>query len=400
MWTKEESPEQKSLIVDIIKYSFLVNGLTYTYNNFGKLIPVPIWKELKVDKYLYNIMDKLTDPADTVDILNNDIIDRFIKNNIKDNTLIPVVANRYITEDEIVGTKVRKTKHVNNKYPVWNLIKGEVSIQAKKLNREADSISRAQFVKLFIDTEENTKDKRHFVVLYKEGEYIDDAQVKWITFKTLYDSRTDPRYLSIVEPTLFLDDKDFDQYISLNENGVNPDRVAEEDRNSIQNIKADMKESATVLDSSSLKKRKDVEDEDAFGIKESRSLYEDFKSLDGKEISKFEKELTFNVFTDEHEKSLINRYGVGLSEKGVNEQHNKLKSLFEKHGVSVTLTKDGTLDDNASVEQLEDGTINIKYNPAKVANDSIYHEHGHIYTDLIGYNDPFIQSGINQLRDT
>lgn len=76
-----------------------------------------------------------------------------------------------------------------------------------------------------------------------------------------------------------------------------------------------------------------------------------------------------------------------------------LTKTFKAYGVAVNVTADPNAIENGYVIRTGE-TINMMYNPAKAKIDTIFHEYGHIYVDLIGYNDPVIQAGIAKLRGT
>lgn len=82
-------------------------------------------------------------------------------------------------------------------------------------------------------------------------------------------------------------------------------------------------------------------------------------------------------------------------ESTTNQKVKDLQSAFSKVGIDIKVEKDTSLNEIANVQ---DGVI--KFNPNKIKSDTIYHEFGHVYVDLLGYNNPQIQAGINQLRGT
>jgi hypothetical protein len=86
------------------------------------------------------------------------------------------------------------------------------------------------------------------------------------------------------------------------------------------------------------------------------------------------------------------------TEKYTNEVSRKLKSTFSKLGIDVEVRPNSSLESNARVFE-KDGKKIIEFNPNKVKTDSIFHEFGHIYIDLIEDQD-FIKAGIDQLRGT
>jgi hypothetical protein len=77
-----------------------------------------------------------------------------------------------------------------------------------------------------------------------------------------------------------------------------------------------------------------------------------------------------------------------------------LLAAFEKLGINVHIKYDSTILEPAFVEGNIDGSATITLNPDKVFDDTIPHEFGHIYVDMLGYNHPMVQQGLTQLFDT
>ena len=77
-----------------------------------------------------------------------------------------------------------------------------------------------------------------------------------------------------------------------------------------------------------------------------------------------------------------------------------LQDSFASAGIMVEIEYDTEIPSIALVERKEDGSPTIKINPNIAKEDTVYHEFGHIYVDLLGVNHPLVQSGINQLKGT
>ena len=77
-----------------------------------------------------------------------------------------------------------------------------------------------------------------------------------------------------------------------------------------------------------------------------------------------------------------------------------LQDSFASVGIMVEVEYDTEIPSIALVEQTEGGAPIIKINPNLAKEDTVYHEFGHIYIDLLGVNHPLVQSGIRQLQDT
>lgn len=77
----------------------------------------------------------------------------------------------------------------------------------------------------------------------------------------------------------------------------------------------------------------------------------------------------------------------------------RLTRIFKDVGVNVSVVADPTIGDDAYVVRKGDEII-TKFNPAGASRDSIFHEFGHIYVDLLGYEHPLVQRGISQVKNT
>ena len=88
--------------------------------------------------------------------------------------------------------------------------------------------------------------------------------------------------------------------------------------------------------------------------------------------------------------------------KTIEGQVEKLRQNFEKAGVRVKVTFDTELDALGEAARITDPDFDaeIKLNPDRMQNDTGYHEFGHLYIDLLGYNHPLVQAAIKQLRGT
>ena len=78
---------------------------------------------------------------------------------------------------------------------------------------------------------------------------------------------------------------------------------------------------------------------------------------------------------------------------------NLMKQNFATAGIQVEVFTDDTMEENAKVETVN-GQIVVTINPNKVFGDTIIHEFGHIYVDLLGMDNALVKEGIEQLRGT
>ena len=78
---------------------------------------------------------------------------------------------------------------------------------------------------------------------------------------------------------------------------------------------------------------------------------------------------------------------------------NLMKQNFAAAGIQVEVLTDETMEENAKVEEVN-GQIVVTLNPNKVFGDTVIHEFGHIYVDLLGMDNALVKEGISQLRGT
>jgi len=102
------------------------------------------------------------------------------------------------------------------------------------------------------------------------------------------------------------------------------------------------------------------------------------------------------------EKQLMSMDTSTTNPKTIEGQVEKLRQNFEKAGVRVKVTFDTELDALGEAAKITDPDFDaeIKLNPDRMQNDTGFHEFGHLYIDLLGYNHPLVQAAIKQLRGT
>jgi hypothetical protein len=74
----------------------------------------------------------------------------------------------------------------------------------------------------------------------------------------------------------------------------------------------------------------------------------------------------------------------------------KLVDIFNKAGVKVNFTEK----EEGNYYKVVNGNITINIDPNKRLTDSVFHEFGHLFIDILGYTNPVVQRGIEQLRGT
>lgn len=88
--------------------------------------------------------------------------------------------------------------------------------------------------------------------------------------------------------------------------------------------------------------------------------------------------------------------------KTIEGQTEKLRQNFEKIGIRVKITYDPSLPVLGEAARITDPDFDaeITLNPDMMQNDTAFHEFGHLYIDLLGYEHPIVQAAIAQLRGT
>ena len=92
-------------------------------------------------------------------------------------------------------------------------------------------------------------------------------------------------------------------------------------------------------------------------------------------------------------------YGEAENVETTDEKVSTLQKNFAAAGIDVEVRLDENLQENANVETV-DGKPVITLNPNKTFGDTVIHEFGHVYVDLLGTSNPMVQLGISQLKGT
>tara|TARA_R100000655_G_scaffold2992_2_gene11229 strand:- start:2955 stop:19061 length:16107 start_codon:yes stop_codon:yes gene_type:complete len=92
MWNSNDEFE-KSLAQDLVKYSFFTTGLTMNKNSFSKLIPTEVFKEIGLDKFLYDLKEKSKMDNFLLDRYE-EIKDKFIRSNWFNTDIVPRVYTK------------------------------------------------------------------------------------------------------------------------------------------------------------------------------------------------------------------------------------------------------------------------------------------------------------------
>jgi len=87
-----------------------------------------------------------------------------------------------------------------------------------------------------------------------------------------------------------------------------------------------------------------------------------------------------------------------ITDEKIKKQIERLSSIFNKYGLKINVVVDNEIEESGSIEKKGD-VVTLTINLNKIKDDSIFHEFGHLYTELITDKE-FIQKGIDQLRGT
>lgn len=114
-----------------------------------------------------------------------------------------------------------------------------------------------------------------------------------------------------------------------------------------------------------------------------------------------------NSFMDDLQASDPNAYidmelDIRTKDETVKDFEDKKKFLvdaFANVGIDVKVEMDMSITSIANVDTRNEKIV-VKFNPKLVRKDTLYHEFGHILVDMLGYNNPIIQQGIELLKGT
>ena len=85
----------------------------------------------------------------------------------------------------------------------------------------------------------------------------------------------------------------------------------------------------------------------------------------------------------------------------VQKKSNHLKEAFAKSGITVDVVYDNQMDSLGSIEKSDDSnTPVVTFNTDLTTEDTVYHEFGHAYVDMLGADNPVIVQAFEELKDT
>ena len=139
MWNSSDEFE-KSLAEDLVRYSFFTTGLTMNKNSFSKLIPMEVFKQIGLDKFLYNLKEKSKMDDFLLDKYE-EIKDKFLRSNWFNTDIVPRVYTKRVSGK--VGTL--------NRTPEWNEIvletnKGFIKINSYAYQQENTQVVQSDYI--------------------------------------------------------------------------------------------------------------------------------------------------------------------------------------------------------------------------------------------------------------
>lgn len=134
MWDSEDE-FQSELARDLVHYSHLTTGLTMRKNSFSKLIPTRVFEDIKLNDYLYKVLEDMRNPIN-LDNKFFELKDKFIRSNWNDSRIVPYVYTKYSN-----GSTLNNT-------PLWNPNPktGVLQISLDALMNEPFDVVKAQYV--------------------------------------------------------------------------------------------------------------------------------------------------------------------------------------------------------------------------------------------------------------
>ena len=85
----------------------------------------------------------------------------------------------------------------------------------------------------------------------------------------------------------------------------------------------------------------------------------------------------------------------------VQKKSNHLKEAFAKAGMTIDVVYDNQMESLGSIQKSKDQkTATVTFNSNLTTEDTVYHEFGHAYVDMLGADNPVIVQAFEELKDT
>lgn len=376
---------QQDLAKELIEFSRLTFGLGFANQSFSKLIPVDIWnsEDYKLGEYLHEQNNKETLNDDP--LFSDDVADSFILNNPN---VIPTVKGRsnesngkftrqwgtpswkpnkfgYIYIPNIPdNVKFLSNKIANSQYVKhWNNTTKEFIIYKKytKPNNSEDNIIYYPVNRLgnwnLIEFGVETKLKKNKTAK-TEQEHIDILQ-------DLYG-------IDIPEHRTSTDETENIEY-ELNLRKSNGDRVVH------------LVSEYNKLVMSSNKMNEDLTNNNS----EYRVTV---KKIDVDNTIKYVQVIVPN---DDQFEAIMRKDSPDELQAKIDH----MRKIFKDEGLDIKVVPNYNLSSNGRVVMKDDKPV-VEFNPLSVRDDTIFHEFGHIFIDILGVEHSLVKEGINSLKGT
>ena len=101
-------------------------------------------------------------------------------------------------------------------------------------------------------------------------------------------------------------------------------------------------------------------------------------------------------------KEPVNKKGKPLTtlEEASRIQLSTLKQLFLDSGIKVEVILDATIQGSGQIEHNMYGTPVIRINPKLIQKDTVFHEFSHLFIELLGVENEYVQQAISELQGT
>ncbi len=95
----------------------------------------------------------------------------------------------------------------------------------------------------------------------------------------------------------------------------------------------------------------------------------------------------------------LEAFGDIASSTTTSERIAMLQSRFASYGIKVRVEFDSTLEGAGDVQYDKESGV-IRLHPDRMKSDTVLHEFGHIYIEMLGFENPAVQQAIEELRNT
>lgn len=151
---------EKGLAKDLIKYSYITNGLSFGFGSFSKVIPNEILVEMGLDNYLREKHEE----SKNGNIFDLNTLDKYFRNSWGNNTLVPQVRNKFQFDETTKKIKVHEETGellTKDNTPNWNDDKGIIQIHKNRFREVSDNVTNSTY--LLIKNKDGSKLFKKFI---------------------------------------------------------------------------------------------------------------------------------------------------------------------------------------------------------------------------------------------